>query len=618
MEVVITLCCYCNCELGRFRNSWNGIGNSYHSPVYPPVSTIGLEATGDVYNGAKASHIEHSLLQDIACASCQAVVGLRCENAPEGHLLKENQLILRLTNMSVVTEEGGGKAKISILKSFPLTIASGKKPPGTRRAATVQPSPRYPHSAFKTPAPIHKAVVSRTPGPEDRLSLPLPNVTVSDVTKFKTWAEDAINTQQKDIDRISGTVDRIERNMRLFKDFMIAIRSELASSRRFPDSIGGEDLSALREDLDDLRRQVEENGHAISRASNDLPGRNLQDIAHDVEEVSQKVSEVDGLNSELESMRARVKSLEHSRHLNFPGALTSSRQLRPARGPSKRRHSQMNDLRSPSEDSPTEPSQKKRRVALSSPNEESSSIAGCIEKTPDHQVAPARNILEILPSEHDPSSPSRGEDYEQDQPNTPSNIENGTRTATNPTSSISALGQSSGNIRGPVSMQIPTADEGYTSVLRPGSSRLEVRVPYSTPLAMSLQQKVVRIRDSDGVLLLPNGKVDRRSLRFKGRKSGGKENAGPDGYGGDSQESETGFMKPGREWTPVMRALGSRRTMSSPASASARQDPVSPAEGNDDVKKIFKCGGCSKGYCNISGLDYVTIAFQYLYGNVLD
>jgi len=59
MEVVIALCIQCHTELGRFRNSWNGIGNSYHSPVYPPVSVNGLEATGPIYNGAKNSYIEH-------------------------------------------------------------------------------------------------------------------------------------------------------------------------------------------------------------------------------------------------------------------------------------------------------------------------------------------------------------------------------------------------------------------------------------------------------------------------------------------------------------------------------------------------------------------------------
>jgi hypothetical protein len=30
-----------------------------------------------------------SLLQDLACAVCQHVLGLRCDSAPDGHLLQQ-------------------------------------------------------------------------------------------------------------------------------------------------------------------------------------------------------------------------------------------------------------------------------------------------------------------------------------------------------------------------------------------------------------------------------------------------------------------------------------------------------------------------------------------------
>ncbi|KAL5329651.1 hypothetical protein ACEPPN_003166 [Leptodophora sp. 'Broadleaf-Isolate-01'] len=503
--------------------------------------------------------------------------------------------------MSVVTEEYGAKAKVSILKSFPLSISSGKKPTGPRRAATIQPSPRIQHSGLRTLVPLHKSVVSRTPGPDERLSLLPLNVTASEVTKFKTWAEDAINTQQKDINLISGAVDRIEQDMRLFKNFMIEVRSNLASSQQLPDSIGEEDLSALREDLYDLRQQVEENGQAISKATNELFGRSLQDTTQDVEEVSQKVSEVDGLKSELEIMRARVKSLEDARHSNVSAAAVSSHQLRPAPGPNKRRQSQINNLSSPSEDFPTEPSRKKRRVALSSPNDSNLSITGRTEKTPDRQVAPARDMIEMLSSEHNPSSPIRGQKDEQDQPNTPNNTQNGKSAIPNSTLSAPVLRKSSGNSRGPALIQTPAAEEGSSPVQKLRSSRIEVRVPYSMALAISTQQQVVPIRDSNGVLLLSNGKVDRRSLRFKGRKAG-KENASLDHN--DSDSLEPGFKEPDREWTHATRSMGSRKITSSPALASARQDSVSPAEGREDTRKSFKCGGCGKGYRNMSGLDY--------------
>jgi len=109
MDIVTCHCLKCQSELGRFRNSWNGIGNTYFSPVHPPLSVNGVESTGDIYEAARGSQIEdrynflspcyvplkpanvnlRSLLQDLACAVCQHVLGLRCDSAPDGHLLQQ-------------------------------------------------------------------------------------------------------------------------------------------------------------------------------------------------------------------------------------------------------------------------------------------------------------------------------------------------------------------------------------------------------------------------------------------------------------------------------------------------------------------------------------------------
>jgi hypothetical protein len=58
MDIVTCRCLKCKAELGRFRNSWNGIGNTYFSPVHAPVSFDGFESTGDVYEAAQGSQIE--------------------------------------------------------------------------------------------------------------------------------------------------------------------------------------------------------------------------------------------------------------------------------------------------------------------------------------------------------------------------------------------------------------------------------------------------------------------------------------------------------------------------------------------------------------------------------
>jgi hypothetical protein len=61
MENVICSCSNCKSELGCFRNSWNGIGNTYYSPVYPPAAVInGFEATSNIYKATDKTQIEGS------------------------------------------------------------------------------------------------------------------------------------------------------------------------------------------------------------------------------------------------------------------------------------------------------------------------------------------------------------------------------------------------------------------------------------------------------------------------------------------------------------------------------------------------------------------------------
>lgn len=42
--------------------------------------------------------IIYSVLQDLACKKCSTVVGLRCDDAPDGHLLKKYEPITRSSN----------------------------------------------------------------------------------------------------------------------------------------------------------------------------------------------------------------------------------------------------------------------------------------------------------------------------------------------------------------------------------------------------------------------------------------------------------------------------------------------------------------------------------------
>lgn len=213
-------------------------------------------------------------------------------------------MILRLAEMSVVYEGSGAKAKISIMKSYPLTNSSvrARTQSVSRRASVSQSVSRPKPPRFLPSIPRTPSAVSRPSTP----STPRPQV---DVAKFKSWAEAAINTQQEEIDRISGSVVRIEKNMLLFKDFMEEIRAELAFARRDEDQKTGE-ISVVRGELANLRQQISSNPRPVSRGSFELSKRSLDVIAKDVQLVSHKVDEVDILKEELEQLKAQLRTLQ--------------------------------------------------------------------------------------------------------------------------------------------------------------------------------------------------------------------------------------------------------------------------------------------------------------------
>jgi len=116
--------------------------------------------------------------------------------------------------MSIVSEATGERAKISVLKTYSLKHANATvRKPASRRASTAQPSSR-------PKPPNFLSGTSGTPPQNNRPLLPVtplvaPVAPQIDVVKFKTWAEVTIENQQKDIDRISGSVERMEKDLRL-------------------------------------------------------------------------------------------------------------------------------------------------------------------------------------------------------------------------------------------------------------------------------------------------------------------------------------------------------------------------------------------------------------------
>ena len=197
--------------------------------------------------------------------------------------------------MTLVSESSGAKAKISIMKTYPLTNFSirARSQSISRRASSISRATPRPKPPRLLPG------VSRTPSNVSRQGTPTNTIPQVDVTKLKSWAEATIQSQQHDIDRISGSVDRIECDMRLFKDFMEEVRAELASNRHIQAEREKETVATVRGDLDTLRQQLNSNPRPVSRGSFETSNRRLDIMAKDLLQVGRKVDEIDDIKTEL-------------------------------------------------------------------------------------------------------------------------------------------------------------------------------------------------------------------------------------------------------------------------------------------------------------------------------
>jgi hypothetical protein len=204
--------------------------------------------------------------------------------------------------MSVLSDSSGKKAKISILKTHPLTYAPGLRRTPGERVPSPMPSPRRSVPTSLIPSEL----VSREPSPAQTRPVTPPAI---DLAKFKFWAEEAMSNQQKDIDRLSGTVERLERDMRSFKEFMVETRAELSSSSRIPLIVDNNEMRSLRDELEELRQKVDQNGGLMTRGSLDI-ARSVDVVVQDVQRISQKTDEFDLLKTQLTEMQSQIHSLE--------------------------------------------------------------------------------------------------------------------------------------------------------------------------------------------------------------------------------------------------------------------------------------------------------------------
>ncbi|KAI0008920.1 hypothetical protein F4779DRAFT_414583 [Xylariaceae sp. FL0662B] len=134
MQQVACSCVKCNHRLGELLNLWIQIGKSYISPIIPSERDLKITPSGSVRLGDRQTLVDSCRLQNVACAKCWAIIGLRLTDTPINHVLQKGQLFLRLSSL-VITDLGGANAvKVIIQRTLKLKepsrngVATGDTP----------------------------------------------------------------------------------------------------------------------------------------------------------------------------------------------------------------------------------------------------------------------------------------------------------------------------------------------------------------------------------------------------------------------------------------------------------------------------------------------------------
>jgi hypothetical protein len=166
--------------------------------------------------------------------------------------------------------------------------------------------------------------------------------------KMPDWAEDAMNSQQKDIDRVSGAVARIEKDMKSFREFMQEVRAELAANRatrktqqdlnqeqlgwlqedlkeltqehdNLQQDLRKEELPSIRNELEELRQEIDSNERitALPDFNSLLSIDGFKNLTEDVMRINRKSDEVDELKKELHRLQKRLTDMEEKRQDSF-------------------------------------------------------------------------------------------------------------------------------------------------------------------------------------------------------------------------------------------------------------------------------------------------------------
>jgi hypothetical protein len=243
--------------------------------------------------------------------------------------------------MNVVSEQTGDEVAVSVQQKIPLVKPGTKKRLMDRRAATMQPMMRHQTRLVEQ---VEPSSVNGTMGPTTQ------DVQRNGTVRSSSWVEDALKSQQKDVDRISGSLAHVENHIQSFKDFMVEVRAELAANRatrktqeelnqaqlswtqedlkELREEIGGfkqdlreEVIPDIRHQLDQIREEIDSHDRTTGYPNGSDLSASLAKFEGELLEIRRKSYEIDKLKTDLQRLLMRLSDLEGNDRDSFPKTL---------------------------------------------------------------------------------------------------------------------------------------------------------------------------------------------------------------------------------------------------------------------------------------------------------
>ncbi|KAK3330873.1 hypothetical protein B0H66DRAFT_77801 [Apodospora peruviana] len=361
MDKVLSHCNNCHSTIGQFMNLWTQIGKSYFSPVVEPNSDLEVDCQGTVRLGETGTLVEGCSLQDIVCANCATILGLKCIETPVNHVLHDNQFLLRHTYMQLTDDDDNDVEfviqRVLDVREAPKVHTGGHETPNRGFAETVdlfqiqsdlqiqrENVNRIDSNGFMVVSSLDNRVsyiedeASKLKGIVGNLRRDINDaqqglISVKiEVNSVKQLAKDRapLAELEKRLDSVASLLGEVRQEVSTmagkFRQEMAEVRLELSQTQQNIETIKShsketvssreyeKDMAALRAELAQLRRHMDNvRFKRTEPVDTPFPSRELDILTSSIAKIGNRASKVETLQMEFDILKGRVERVEANR-----------------------------------------------------------------------------------------------------------------------------------------------------------------------------------------------------------------------------------------------------------------------------------------------------------------